>query len=445
MADKSFQLFWTEHKLRWMKTHGLPNAETLEEALESATQRFSHKGRLTKPAFTKRFKKLYKKTPGFFLKKNLATAKTLKDPADLKDDPDKLRSEIDRLKKELATANAQALTAYSVKLMLKTLVRVKLNPPKWTYIPAKTANIQHGIPTILCSDWHIGETIFKNQVDGVNEFNKEIFHLRTERLFTRSVYLLDHGLSKTNYEGIVLAIAGDLLSGNIHEELRETNWEPVFKTTQDLVETLMAGIHMLKAKFKRVFIPWVVGNHGRIDKKPRAKNAVYDNYEWNLAQQLHSRFLKDTNVHFQISDSFTTNWKIYSTRYFMTHGDDFRGGSGISGPILPWTLGEHRLRKQRNGMSWWTGLELSFDVLVFGHWHTRHHAPTFISNGCLCGFNEYTKKKGYPFQDPQQSLWLTSPDRGITWQVPILLEDRPSPPETSWLSVLNSQNEKAEL
>lgn len=442
MPKPKFQLFWTEARLKWMKNHGLPNSETLIEALEVATSHFQLKKKLTKPAFTKHFKKLFKKTPGFYLKKKLAIAKTLKDPADIKDDPDKLRGEIDRLKKELATANAQALDAFSVKSLLNTLKASKLEPPKWTYIPTKTANMQHGIPTIMCTDWHVGEVIFKNQVDGVNEYNKEIFHQRAEKLFRRSTYLLDKGLSKTQYEGIVLAMGGDLLSGNIHEEIRETNWEPIFVTMKDLTEVLMSGIHLLKDKFKHVFIPWVVGNHGRIDKKPRAKNAVYDNYEWDLAQHLHSRFLKDTNVRFQISDSFTTNWKIYNTRYFMTHGDDFRGGTGISGPILPWTLGEHRLRKQRDGMSWWTGLELSFDMLLFGHWHTRHHAPTFISNGCLCGFNEYTKKKGYPFQDPQQSLWLTSPDRGITWQVPILLEDKPQAPKTSWLSVLNTNANK---
>jgi len=70
-----------------------------------------------------------------------------------------------------------------------------------------------------------------------------------------------------------------------------------------------------------VYIPAVVGNHGRIDKKPRAKNRVYDNYDWLAYQLLKRHFAGGKSISFGIADGADQVFTVHNTSYLLTHGD----------------------------------------------------------------------------------------------------------------------------
>ena len=40
------------------------------------------------------------------------------------------------------------------------------------------------------------------------------------------------------------------------------------------------------------------------------------------------------------------------------------------------------------------------------------------------GYDEYASVENFPFEVPQQALWINVPEKGILWQTPILVEDR---------------------
>ncbi|MDJ0827456.1 MAG: hypothetical protein QNJ16_18335 [Rhodobacter sp.] len=288
---------------------------------------------------------------------------------------------------------------------------------EWAAPSPKTVN--HGTPTLFLSDLHHGEVVRPGEVELANEFNSEISRQRIRRVFERTCSLLNDTFAEPDWPEIIVAVGGDILSGNIHEEIRGTNDQPIFDALVDVAMCLASGLKMLADVFGKVRVPWVVGNHGRIDKKPRYKAAVEDNYEYMLAHYLGSLLSDDDRIRVEVSDSFSISYKVHNTRYLLTHGDGFRGGSGISGPILPWTLGDHRLRKQRQAIDRYKELETSYDVLLFGHWHQYFPTPGFIANGSLKGFDEFAYKRGFAFQRPQQALWITHPERGPTFHMPV--------------------------
>lgn len=328
-----------------------------------------------------------------------------------------LKAKAKRLETDLASA-FKRLSEQDDNLMIVKKLILECDrlptPPKWLSKPSAGKNT--GVPTLFASDWHFDEVVDPKQINGVNAFDRKIATARVQRLFSKSVDLLIHHMNKPTYEYFVLNLGGDLLSGNIHEELRETNESPISQSMLYLNDLLIAGIDLLLKHFPRIVINCVPGNHGRWDKKPRAKNRVYETYEWLCYQFLAKHYQGNQDVVFNISDGADLPYSIYSTRYLLTHGDQFKGGSGIAGALSPLMLGDARKRKRA------IAIDQPFDFLCLGHWHQLIMAKGIIVNGSLKGADEYSFQSNFDFELPQQALWVTHKDWGITARWPIVLE-----------------------
>ena len=262
----------------------------------------------------------------------------------------------------------------------------------------------------------LDEVVLANQINGANAYNREIANRRLKHLFTKTVDLLIHHMAKPNYEYFVLDLGGDLLSGNIHEELRETNEAPVSQSMMAMIDQLIAGIDTLLPHFPKILINAVCGNHGRWDRKPRMKNRVYENYEWIVYQFLAKYYKDNKDVVFNIADGADLLYKVYNTTTCLTHGDQFKGGSGIAGALSPLMLGDARKRKRA------IALNQPFDLLKMGHWHTLWHAKGIMVNGSVKGYDEYASQSNFDFEVPQQWMYIIHPIWGITARWPIMLE-----------------------
>ncbi len=328
-----------------------------------------------------------------------------------------LKAKTKRLEADLAAMTRRVNEQDDSLHIIKRLIHdcdLPPRPPKWLVGPTSGKNT--GVPTILASDWHGDEVVKANQINGVNAFNRAIWTQRVKRLFAKSIDLLIHHMHKPTYEYIVLDLGGDMLSGNIHEELRETNEAPVSQSMLHLVDLLIGGIDLLLQHFPRIVINAVPGNHGRWDKKPRAKNRVYETYEWICYQFLARHYKDNPDVIFNISDGADLPYTIYNTRYLLTHGDQFKGGSGIAGALSPLMLGDARKRKRA------MAIDQPFDYLVMGHWHQLMMVKGIIVNGSLKGADEYSFQSNFDFELPQQAMWITHREWGITARWPIILE-----------------------
>lgn len=423
--------FWTRERLEVMRDEILPACHTLDEAMSAARKRWNRP--LTKRPMQGQFLVAFGATPGTCLKRRVAPPEP--EPQAPQDSPVFLRRRIAQLERELRAARDSSQLAAAVKSMVRGAVDTPRDPPRWTVEGKKGSGIYHGVPSLFLSDVHHGETVYADQVNGANAFDATVSRERLERVFGKAVWFCDDVFAASDYPGICVPLGGDMLSGNIHEELRETNAMPIFDALLDLANCLIAGIDMLKSRFGKVFAPCVVGNHGRLDRKPRAKHGPADNYEYILYHIVARHYDRDDAVTVLVSDGFTQHYRLHNTRYMLTHGDSFRGGSGISGPILPWTLGDHRLRKQMSTMSAWTHRPTEYDVLLFGHWHQYFPSTNFVANGSVKGFDEYAKKSGFAFQPPMQAFWLTHPKWGATFHGALHCSDAPEPESAGWVSI----------
>lgn len=327
---------------------------------------------------------------------------------------ERLESDVRGYQLEIKNLTKQVISAEHIKNLIhdgKSLPK----PPKWRW-PKPQPNLT-GVPILLASDWHWAEVVEPSQVNGVNAFNMDIAHRRCELLFQKTEALLLYHMAKPKYDYMVIQLGGDMISGNIHEELRETNAMPVSLAIMDVLDYLVAGITRMHDKFGRLYIPCVVGNHGRWDRKPRAKGRAYESFEFFLYHLLARHFRAEKSIFFDIADGPDLPFKVYNTKYLLTHGDQARGGSGISGAMAPLMLLDHRKRKRAMATS------MPYDLLVMGHWHQYLHMKGMIINGALKGYDEYALQQNFDFELPTQALWVTHPDHHITAKWPIYLEN----------------------
>ena len=184
------------------------------------------------------------------------------------------------------------------------------------------------------------------------------------------------------------------------------------KSLQELQDQMAAAITQMAKAFGKVFVPCVVGNHGRTTTRPRAKGRVYENYEWNLYCQLERHFRGNKDVQFLIPGETDAYFSVMGHRFLLTHGDSLgvKGGDGIIGALGPITRGAIKVGRSE------AQIGRDFDTLLIGHYHTyipRSDASAVIANGSLLGYNEYARLMlRVPYARPSQALWFVHEKHG---------------------------------
>lgn len=333
----------------------------------------------------------------------------------------KLKAEIADHKRTIASLQREADTADMIRREIYGLASHMPEPPKWLFEPGK--NGTRGTPVSIWSDWHYGEVVFKKQVNGLNEFNSEIAARRIKRLQNTVIDLsFNHmGRAKTVYPGIVIMLGGDMISGDIHDELAQTNDRTPHQAVNDLTDLIAGALSNIADKFGKVLVPCVVGNHGRGTHKPRMKGRVFTSFEWNIYQNLARYFRNDKRFTFLIPDGADCPFNVYDTRFLLSHGDSLgvKGGDGLIGSIGPIMRGALKVGRSEAQVG------RDFDYLVMGHWHQMLWLPGCIVNNSLKGFDEFAHLAlRAPYSRPSQALWFVHPEHGITARWEVFLEGR---------------------
>lgn len=346
-------------------------------------------------------------------------------------DLDRARGEVTRLRASLRDAQAQhrddertlksareelgdALSALALAQATE-----KRKAPKWL-TPKQPRKGNRGTPVAIFSDFHFGEVVEPAEMNWYNAYNPDVAAKRIQRFFERTIRMTRHYLSGVTYDGIVLASLGDTISGDIHDEYRETNELSNYEAVPEVVPLIEAGIAMLLEEFGRVHVVSCPGNHGRDRKKPQYKKRSQHNADTMVARLVARRFDGVKGVTFDIPAAFSVDFQVYGTRFRAEHGDEAKGGGGIQGAMLPLALRTHRVRKQAQAEG------CPFDVLLMGHWHQYMSLVSkgFVVNGAGKGYDEYARGKAFDPEPPQQALLLVTPEHGIGVQTPIFVGKR---------------------
>jgi hypothetical protein len=163
-----------------------------------------------------------------------------------------------------------------------------------------------------------------------------------------------------DYPGIVLPLGGDMISGNIHDELTATNEINTMPTVLDSSACCVGDRRRSLDTSAAVFLPCVTGNHGRDTHKIWGKDRHATSFDWLLYNLLAKHFENDKRVTFFIPDGPDAYYRVYEHRYLLTHGDQFRGGDGMIGALGPIIRGDHK-KRSRNAQ-----IDMEYDTMMMG-------------------------------------------------------------------------------
>ena len=344
-----------------------------------------------------------------------------------------LRQQVSTLQRELFRREANTLEADEVRRGILELKEHVSTPPLWTH-DRRAFPYNHGIPSLMLSDLHYGEVVKPEEVFFANEYNSEIAEQRIRNTVDRAIHLTHDVLNDPQYPGIHLVLGGDNINGIIHEELIVGSDGRLMDQILGITDILHGVILKLLAQFGQVFVTGVPGNHGRATHKTWTKFTAATNCDW-LVYQLLERFLaaqvRSGQLVFMCPPARDITFKIAGRAYRLSHGDQFRGGDGIIGPLGPITRGNKKKQATALGLPH-DGEQ--YQTLIIGHFHQLMMMHWLIMNGSTKGYDEYSVANNFEFQPAQQALWLTHERYGINHYMPVLCDDpAPRPDIPTWV------------
>lgn len=290
-------------------------------------------------------------------------------------------------------------------------------PPPWSTAPEVAAP---GAATACLhfSDLHLDETINPGEVGGLNAYSREIAEQRMTRWANKACDLGER--FKHQWEGALILWGGDMVSGAIHEELRETNDDVLPGTMVHWAPRIAAALRRVADYYGKVHIASVVGNHGRLTMKMQAKRRGRNSWDWLLIQMVKAHLSTDVRFSWDIAQGSYLFVPLYGDHIYLTHGDEVHGGGGWAGVWSP--LGTIHRR----------GIELAaahgkrISYATVGHWHqlTLAHTRGLVCNGSMKGWDEFAASLRLRPEPAMQGFWAHTPTRGVTIAAPIFCEDR---------------------
>jgi hypothetical protein len=281
--------------------------------------------------------------------------------------------------------------------------------PSYTPRPARRGE-QRGKHemALLWSDTHYPEVVDLEETNGINEFNSEIFWRRQATLRDR---IASHVEQRKNPVDVLhLWALGDMLSGNIHEELAETNELPLAEAT---IQFGLDGARwvesLLEIGFRQIRFAGVVGNHPRLHKKPRAKH-TFDNADWFAYHTMRLALAQNEAITFEIPKANRWPVVVHGWRFLLWHMDGVRS----SMPGVPWGGIMRRVHALQNE---YAAVGQPIDYFCGGHFHQLTDVPAGPSriyvNGSVKGVDEHSLRSFGGGQPPQQALLTIHPDNGV--------------------------------
>lgn len=337
----------------------------------------------------------------------------------------RLTKQLERERKLLRDLAEKEYQNAEFQSFVSSVVATHREVPEWVYTP--NSNPRAAVACSVLSDIHYSETILPEEIDYCNAYNVRIADLRIRKYFENLVSLQTKHCTGFDYSGTVLSFLGDFISGSIHDELAQTNEISDYEAVLRLSSSLTSGLRMLAGEVGRVHVKCVTGNHPRNSRKPRFKERNTHNLDWLIYHVTARDFVGDPRVTFEVSEAADLQFRVLNTTYLATHGDQFKGGSGIAAALSPLLLGDHRKRKRASSIG------NPYDWMVMGHFHNLMLGVYgILMNGALCGYNEYAYGNNFPYEPASQAFWVNDAKYGVTVRAPILVQDED---EEGWGSV----------
>lgn len=316
-----------------------------------------------------------------------------------------LAAEVAELRRRLTKARKDEIANEQLVAILAELVPAKAP----IYQPAEFAIPKEGTEHVFVLDWsdlHAAEVVDSEQMNGINSYDWDEMLLRHDLMLQAIVSFKENRPYPVNV--LYINGLGDMLSGNNHAELRETNSRPIMEAALQLGLDMAEWVEGLSAWFERIYINGVVGNHPRTTIKPAMKNR-YDNFDWMVYQVMKLRLKDHGSIEVNVPKAAHIPVRILEETHLLLHGDGIRSTM----PGVPWGGVMRRVAELANQYS---RAGVKIDRYHVGHFHAANvvQGGRIIMNGSVKGPDEYSLLQFGGGSDAQQLLQVYHPRRGLT-------------------------------
>jgi len=269
------------------------------------------------------------------------------------------------------------------------------------------------IPVGHITDSHMGMVQEADEIEHFNEFNPDICDRRNLGFINGFVDWVSLHRGVYNIRECNLIFTGDLISGDIHDELRVTNAFPVPEQIVRAAQVHTKQIALLTPYFEKVTVDFLTeDNHSRLTKKPQAKEAGLNSYGYLIARLMEAYLSKHTNLVFNIHAMHEKVITIGTRNYLITHGHGIRAWMGI-----PWYGIERRTAREATARQSIImadverAKEIGFNKILHGHFHVPFDTPLYSCGGSVSGTDAYDHQCGR-HAEPSQCGWMLHPKWG---------------------------------
>ncbi len=260
----------------------------------------------------------------------------------------------------------------------------------------------------LFSDTHASEVVSEEETLGLNAYDWTIMQARMRRYQESVLSHVEH------FDGEIstlhVPMLGDMLSGDIHQELAITNDRPTAEAVVDFAYDAAEWLRGFANEYPwQIKVYGVPGNHPRATQKPQAKQA-HNNADWLTYKMIEARLRDDPRFTFQIGKGGFNIAEIAGKRCLLMHGDGIRS----SMPGVPWGGVTKRVTTLEQQFS---RANQPLDYLFMGHFHAPAALPGIgiqpFLNGSVKGPDEYSLKQFGHGHAASQRLLAFHPGRGV--------------------------------
>jgi transposase-like protein len=340
----------------------------------------------------------------------------------------RLKADLARVREEQSRTDGEALLAEAIREARGKVSAMPIDPPRWTAQPERMGDAA-GLPVLMLTDWHIGETVVPAEVAHRNVFSAEIAEERAERVIKRAIALAAKHVDKAR--GGVVFLGGDFVSGWLHEELIRGDYCSPLQAVAWCVSRLTHALRTLRDAWGRLFVVGVSGNHGRLTRRPPGAGHSHQAFDWLIyvlvAEALRERPEDRRTIEISVPDAGEQIVPVAGTRYHLMHGHQLgvKGGDGIIGALGPITRGAVKVGGANRSLG------QDADILVIGHYHTTLWLPRAIVGGTLRGYSAWDRTQRYGWEPASQLLWFSHPRWGANSPIRVFLQDEISATEAA--------------
>lgn len=296
---------------------------------------------------------------------------------------------VERLRRQLSDTRRQlqdlAVVGAGERAVIGALE--ELIPAREPVPPARMTKLSRGLVStsgiLDIGDVHFGELVSSRSTGGVAEYSPDIARRRFDHTIDESIRL-----GKQHKIGAIWMIGGgDMISGNIHDDLSRNNEMMTVGQTLDCADMVYSGLEKLCQAFPTVNFSGYSGNHARTERIPYFNHKQTESMDYMLYKILEHKGARQPNLKFHTPDSFYSVLDVEGRKMLVMHGDTIKQQNSMGLPYYGFFKEYWKWGNMREEVG-------DFQDMMLHHFHT----PTRLNmgnnnlfvNGALKGKDDYS-------------------------------------------------------